>query len=256
MATPPSDEAIERFVRIRRDRPAWPGVPDGLRPSSIEDGYALQAAVHERLAASGDRRAGYKIGATTPRGQQRFGISQPVYAGIFDGTRSASLAEGLSRPLVAPAVEIEMALVLARSIDPNAPGDPLDAVASYQLSCEIIDERYGDNPLAAGVPSLLADDFFNAGFVLGPANPSWRRLDLRRLPATVTRDGEAFAGNTADVLPAPDSLAWLVRSLASRGRRLEAGDIVLTGSIIPPIPVRMPLEVLSLEVEGFVPLTL
>jgi 2-keto-4-pentenoate hydratase len=106
------------------------------------------------------------------------------------------------------------------------------------------------------VPTLLADDFFHARFMLGSANSSWRDLDLARLDAEVLLDGERHGGNTDSVLGAIDSLQWLARKLAQNGRRLKAGDIVLTGSIVPPVPVHTPPVTLELRIEGFEPLTL
>jgi 2-keto-4-pentenoate hydratase len=169
------------------------------------------------------------------------------------------LFEALSIDLTAPSVECEIAVVIGADIDGTnpklSPFDIVNAIATCHLACEIVDNRYGD-PQAVGTPTLLGDDFFHAGFVLGRNNPDWRALDMTHLDAKETIDGEVFTGNSSQVLSAIDSLTWLVRKLAQNGRRLRPGEIVLTGTIIPPTPVKPPPRELILELQGFEPLRL
>src|ERR1700760_4424637 len=110
-------EAVQAFVDVRDRRPAWPGIPEALRPTTIEDGYRLQQAVHERLAALGDPRVGWKIGSTSAAGQQALGITEPFYAGLLTKGRAATLTAALARRMVRPALECEIAVVLGKDID-------------------------------------------------------------------------------------------------------------------------------------------
>ena len=44
------------------------------------------------------------------------------------------------------------------------------------------------------------------------------------------------AGKGSDVNGHPvEPMTWIANSLASRGKSLKAGDIVITGSMIPPV---------------------
>lgn len=246
-------EAVASFLAARSKRPPWTGVPEAHRPATVEEGYRLQAMVHEALGGP----IGYKVGSTSAAGQRAFGLNEPVYAGLFEDDRASSLRDGLGSGLVAPSVECEIAFVLGDDVDPAAasPERLRESIASCHAACEIIDNRYGD-PLSVGVPSLLVDDFFHARFVLGPANPAWREFDLARLGAEVRLDGTSHRGNAADVLSATEALRWLAEKLGRSGRGLKAGDIVLTGAIVPPIPVAAPPASLSLRIEGFEPLIL
>lgn len=252
-------DAVADFIRVRGDRPRWSGVAPALRPRTVDEGYRLQKAVHERLEASGTRRVGYKVGATSKAGQQYFGIDEPTYAGIFENTRMKSLADIMRAGLVEPSVECEVAVILGTDIDASAdtlgPAMIADAISACHIACEIIDNRYGD-PLAVGVPSLLVDDFFNAGFVLGADNPQWRTLDLRNLNGSIRIDGVTASGNSADILDALTSVQWLAKKLAQAGRRLRAGEIVLTGSIVVPTRLDPQARSLVLSIEGFRPLDL
>jgi 2-keto-4-pentenoate hydratase len=252
-------DAAAAFIDARASRPHWPGVPASLCPTTITEAYQVQQAIHARLATQGVKRIGYKIGSTSPANQRPWGLSEPVYAGIFTDTQSDTLAAALARPLLHPSLECEVALKLGRDIDGKdpalAPAMILDAVEACHIACEIIDGRY-EVPMSLGVPTLLADDFFHAGFVLGPPNPHWRQLDYRALEGSIEIDGTRTNGNAADTLDAISAMLWLARKLADTGNRLRAGDIVLTGSFTRPVPIALPARAVALTITGFAPLSL
>jgi 2-keto-4-pentenoate hydratase len=252
-----TQNAAQAFVDIRTQRPAWPGVPDALRPKTIEEGYRLQQAVHDRLAAQGDPRVGWKIGSTSAAGQQAFGITEPVYAGLLTRGRALSLAEALARPMARPALECEIAVILSRDIDGADPTlstqQLMDSVAACHIACEIIDNRFGD-PKAVGVPTLLADDYLQVGFVLGAENRRWREQDLTEAEGAIEIDGQTATGSARTVLSAFDALRWLAVKLASVGRRLHQGEVVLTGTLVPPTPISLPARSVTLSITGFEPL--
>jgi 2-keto-4-pentenoate hydratase len=253
------DDAVSAFVAARGSRPHWPGVAPELRPATIAEGYHLQQAIHAHLAEQGIRRLGYKIGSTSPVNQRPWGLTEPVYAGIFTDTRADTLAAALARPMLQPSLECEVAFQLGRDVDGADPALSIatirDAIAACHISCEIIDGRY-EAPLQIGVPTLLADDFFQAGFVLGAANPGWRDLDYGALEGAIEIDGVRTAGHAADTMDALTAMLWLSRKLAESGAVLRAGEIVLTGSFTRPIPVTLPARAIALTITGFAPLVL
>ncbi|HEX3992027.1 MAG TPA: hypothetical protein VHX39_12725 [Acetobacteraceae bacterium] len=249
-----NQESVQAFVEARGRRPEWSGIAPPLRPSTIEDGYRLQAAIHDRLAAGGDGRVGWKVGCTSATGQGGFGLREPVYAGLLDSGRSLSLAGALSRKLTNPSLECEIAVVLRRDLDGTDP-DIADAIGACHIACEIIDNRYGD-AMAVGVPSLIADDFFQVGFVLGTECPEWRGQDLAAATGFIEIDGQRRTGSARDGLSVFDSLRWLAKALARNGLALRAGEIVLTGTLVAPAPVALPARAVSLGVSGFPTLAL
>ena len=253
------DDAVSAFVAARATRPHWPGVPIALRPTTIAEGYRLQRAIHTRLGAQGIQRVGYKVGSTSPANQRPWGLHEPVYAGIFTDTRTDGLAAALARPLLHPSLECEVAFQLGHDIDGADPAlataTIIDAIAACHIACEIIDGRY-HAPMDIGVPTLLADDFFHAGFVLGAAHPGWRALPYGTLEGAIEIDGARTSGNAADTLDALTAMLWLARKLAESGTRLRAGEIVLTGSFTKPVPIVLPARLVTLTITGFEPLAL
>jgi 2-keto-4-pentenoate hydratase len=87
----------------------------------------------------------------------------------------------------------------------------------------------------------VADNASGGAFVLGGAD--WIPLDDLDLAAVeVTLDcpwSDPVRGRGDVVLGDPvASLAWLAHAVAARtGRPLQAGDVVMTGSLHPPVPV-------------------
>lgn len=242
----------DRLVWARAQRPHWREDSFDSKPETLEEGYRAQMAVRDALVASGVNAVGYKVGSTSSPGQKSYGLSEPVYASIFEDTEFCSLSDAFLRDYASPSVECEIAVRLAKDI-PGPDTSRQDVIAALEwcrLGCEVIDGRYPD-PAATGVPTLLADGFFNAGFVLGPPTDNWRDIDLSNLRGEIVVNDKATAGTTANVLDPIQSLQWLSRKLVQHGRYLAAGSIVLTGSLVPPVPVRFPLCSLSLSVSGF-----
>ena len=98
---------------------------------------------------------------------------------------------------------------------------------------EIVDDRYVDYK-SLDTPTLIADDFFDGGCVLGRPIADWRSLDLPSLSGLTRINGvEVGRGRGADVMGHPfEALAWLANSLARRGRSLRASEFVFTGSVV------------------------
>ena len=130
-----------------------------------------------------------------------------------------------------------------------------EAVEACYPAIEIVDDRYVKWQ-TLGAPTLVADDFFAAGCVLGQAVARAGAPDLLGVAGRAIINGkEEGRGTGADVLGHPHhALAWLANHLASEGRALHAGQIVLTGSLVKTIwlkagdHVRMELDGLG-EVE-------
>ncbi|MEP2926242.1 MAG: fumarylacetoacetate hydrolase family protein, partial [Bauldia litoralis] len=104
-------------------------------------------------------------------------------------------------------------------------------VAAYMPAIEIVDDRYADWR-TTDTPTLIADDFFAAGCVLGdPVRAVGAPGET--VGVTTINGAEAGRGLGSDVMGDPlNALAWLANSLAARGQGLRKGEIVLTGSLV------------------------
>jgi len=77
----------------------------------------------------------------------------------------------------------------------------------------------------------------NAGIVMGAARHDVGAVDLRWIGAILTRDAEVEeTGLGAGVLNDPvEAVVWLARRMAMYGQRIEAGQVILSGSFIRPV---------------------
>ena len=183
-------------------------LPDHCRPRDEAAGYAVQNAAHQALAARGwGGLAGYKIGCTIPLMQERLEIYSPCGGGILASTVHQSGVALTCADYVKVGVETEIAVEIGRDL---TPGDgPFDraamagVVSACMASMEIVDNRYADFR-ECGPPTLIADDFFDAGCVLGPAVATWRDLDLAAVAGCLLVNGEEVGnGHGADALGHP-----------------------------------------------------
>ena len=85
--------------------------------------------------------------------------------------------------------------------------------------------------------TLIADDFFGAGAVLGEPNTDWRSVDLGAVSGGMSINGTSVgSGLGGDILGHPlEALAWIANSLNGRRSRLRAGEFVLLGSLVQTV---------------------
>ena len=232
--------AAETIAAARRSRTPLEPLAAGIAPETEADGYLVQDTVHELLAADVGARVGCKIGCTSAVMQQYLDIPHPCGGGVFAKGVFASGAKLGHRDYVRVGVECEIAVKLARDLAPSQAPFTADsvgpAIEAYLPAIEIVDDRYVEWQ-TLGAPTLVADDFFAAGCVLGQSVPRPAAPDLLSVIGRAVVNGvEVGQGSGADVLGHPHhALAWLANHLASRGKTLRAGEIVLTGSLVKTV---------------------
>ena len=209
---------------------------EAIRPRDEAEAYAIQDAVHDRLRTTPiGRRVGRKIGCTTPVMQNYLGIPNPCAGGVFEGGVHRSGVALDAGDYLRVGIECEIAVRLARDLLPAAmpfSAESLsDAVEAFIPAIEIVDDRYADWR-RTDTPTLIADDFFAAGCVLG--EPSASIGEAAGIVGVTTINGtEVGRGRGSDVMGHPlNALAWLANSSAARGKPLSRGEIVLTGSLV------------------------
>ena len=251
------DRAAEALLAHRRAREAMRGLPEGVGPRSEAEGVAVQRALAARLGANPP--AGFKIGATAKVMQDYLGLAGPAAGFMPREGLHASGAVLRFADFLAPGVECELAVRLATDLPPGpcSPAAAAEAVGALFAGIEIVERRYHD--LAAfGTPGLIADQVFHAAAVLGTPQPDWRTRDLASLAGRIMVDGiERGHGNGGDLLGHPmHALAWLAgSSVAAAFGGLRAGQVVMLGSVTPPIWLDAPGEV-TVAFPSLAPVTL
>jgi 2-keto-4-pentenoate hydratase len=255
--------AAAKFIATaRRSRAPLAALPSDIVPADEAEGYKVQRALPDLMRPQLGSLVGYKIGCTSKVMQEYLDIPHPCGGGVFEKGVHDSGAKLAASDYVRVGVECEIAVKLARDLLP--PEQPFtaewmgEAVEAYYPAIEIVDDRYVKWE-TAGAPTLVADDFFAAGCVLGDAVARSAVPDLLKVAGRAIINGkEAGRGTGADVLGHPHhALAWLANHLAGEGRGLHAGQIVLTGSLVKTVwlsagdHVRMELDGLGVVEATF-----
>lgn len=212
-----------------------------LTLDSLDEAYAAQRALVQRW--SGGARgpiAGYKVALTSKAVQELCGVDHPCVGAIFASTVHRSPAKVRRSDFIRLGLEFELCFRLGAPL----PGGPQPytaatvraAVAEAVPAFELVEDRASDYSKLNAV-SLVADNCWCGGIVLGEATGDWRALDLTRNPVSLdyTSGGkrETETATTGAVLNDPlNVLAWAANVLAGQGRGLEAGMWVMTGSAL------------------------
>ena len=206
-------------------------LPGGL-PADEAGAYAVQRAA---IAAYGERRVGYKIGATSPEAQALLKTDHPFRAPLFwpDCHDSDVAIEEPGYGLVG--LEPEFALRLGADLPARETPYTLDevraAVATVHPAFEVIGLRL-PSALFKNITVVTTDFGANVGFVAGDGVGDWQEHDLASIPVQAEIDGEEVAtGSGANALGHPlNAVLWLANSLDVSEGGLAAGDWVSTGT--------------------------
>jgi 2-keto-4-pentenoate hydratase len=215
-------EAAALLAKARETRKPLAEFPATCRPSTNEDGYAIQDAV---AAATGEAIGGYKAIAPKDGAPTR----GPLYARMIRATPTRYPAAAV-RPC---GVEAEVAFRCTRDLPARAAEYGREEVAAALEACaaiEVVSTRFADHSKLS-VFERLADNNLNGGFVHGPAVADWRKLDLPNLHVVLEVNGKTIVDHngghpTGDPLGVAVALANMLRS----GPGLKQGQFITCGT--------------------------
>ncbi len=232
--------AAEYLIACRKER-RNAEMPQNYCPASRAEGYLIQARLE---ALSAKPVCGWKIAATSVAGQEHIGVDGPLAGRIFvemllQADEPVSLEHNRMRKL-----ELEFAFRMGRDLPPRQTpyerDEVLAAVDSLHLSLEIPDARYA-TPDVMGAPLLIADNACADRFIFGPPSDlDWRARDLAgQAVRAVVNEREEIHGRGSNVLGCPtQALTWLANELSRNAVTLRAGQIVSTGTCLPPVDIK------------------
>jgi len=209
---------------------------------TMDDAYAIQAAQIEQKLAMGRTVIGWKIGLTSKAMQYAVGVDIPDSGILYD---DMEFADGASVPrgrFIQPRVEAEIAFRMKASLDGAVSREEVLAATDYVVpALEILDTRVERANPAKGlkrtIVDTIADNAANAGIVIGNQQHDPAAVDLRWTGVICARNGEVEeTGLGAGVLNDPVmGIVWLAERMATYGQKIEAGQIILSGSFIRPV---------------------
>ena len=221
-----------------RMRATYCNLPEPIAPSSFAEAYAAQEALCRLWEPWLGPVAGRKIAVTTKVMQELMGIDHPCMGTVFAARVHRSPARLTKAEFINVRVECELAVRLGRTLpkepSPYTRESVRPAVSAIMAAFELIEDRNADYNSCKAL-SLIADNAWNGGVVLGAATSPPAGSDLNGISGRLRRDGrEELAGTTDDPLGA---LAWVANLAAERGQPLAADMVVITGSIVPTVDI-------------------
>lgn len=236
------EQAVAALLPAFRDHGRLVALDPGCRPTSRAEGYEVQAAL---LNAVGEPGIGWKIAATSTAGQQHIGVSGPLAGRLL---QSRCLADGATVSLAGnfmAVAEAEFAFRIGRDLKrtgstPMSVSEVMASVEALHVAIEVPASRFEDFA-KAGEAQLIAEFACACFFVVGQeVKTDWRSVDLKDHQVSVTCNGATVAqGQGSNVLGDPRlALTWLANELVDHDRCLQAGDVVMTGTCVVPVPVK------------------
>ena len=231
------DSAGQALFQCLQDRTTLPPLTDTYPDIDINDAYQISQVLLALRLKAGETVIGKKIGATSRAVQDMLGVYQPDFGFLTDAMWAR---EGLipTDRLIAPRAEAEIGFRLHTSL--QGPGvtaqDVLQATESVVACFEIVDSRIRDWKIK--IEDTIADNASCGVFVLSEEEISPSGLDLRALKVIVEKNGQFLSeGLGTAVQGAPENaIAWLANTLGEFGIPFNAGEIVLSGSLVPLEP--------------------
>jgi 2-keto-4-pentenoate hydratase len=205
-------------------------------------GYAIDdripAGMREQLARRderGERQIGWKVGFGAPAAMEMLKIERPLVGFLMESGLVDDAAEVPVGSWTKPMLEAEIAVHLAHDVAGDASWDEVRAaIGGLSAAIELADV----DPPPEDVRTILAGNIFHRHVVLGPVDRE--RSTGEGISARVLVDGREVAA-TDDPAALTGEIVEVVRltaeTLAGCGERLRAGEVVITGSVIPPHPV-------------------
>jgi len=220
---------------------------------TIDDAYHISLRMlSRRLESDGERVVGKKIGVTSKPVQDMLGVFQPDFGFL---TNAMEYADGSDIPvaghLIQPRAEGEIAFRLKKDL--QGPGvteqDVLDATESIMPCFEIVDSRIRNWEIK--IQDTVADNASCGAYVLGRNAVDPRDFDLPNLKMRIWKNGEFHSEGLGSAVQGNPltAVAWLANTLGEFGIPFKAGEVILSGSLAPLIPV-VAGDSMRLELEG------
>jgi len=202
---------------------------------SVEQAYDVQAMLIENKICNGERIIGWKVGATSQAvmDQLQGEIGEPIFGCMTSKSCYPYLKGVKASDFCRLAIEGEIAFIMQRPL--RGPGitnaDVIMATSGVMASVELVDSRIKD--WNASIPEIIADNSFHAGVILGPFTRPISALDLRHEGVVLSKNGRLLASACGcEALNNPvNVVTWLANKLSQFDREIQAGEVIMTGSL-------------------------
>ncbi len=230
------DQFIHSVVTARQNHTLFKAPTKLIGALNLEQAYDIQMQLDQALIPVLGSVAGYKVAFAAKASQQQFGVNEPAAGSLFLGQRIPAGSELRCSDFVTCIVEAEVAFTIGKKIDAA-----LADVAALRpfvkwvhIGFDIGNDLLSPGSEKANAADAIASGLSSHGFVIGPAH-SPEEINLEQLILTLSKDQQVVSAAPAtQVMNSPwNSLLWLANHLVKKGRSLQPGDVVLSGTAGP-----------------------
>jgi 2-keto-4-pentenoate hydratase len=219
----------------------------------IKSGMQQQLRSRRELLAAGKKPLGWKLAFGGPAALERLRTNAPLVGFLMADAVVASGSTISFADWKKPAAEPELTVYLGKDLAPGADRKTtMDAIAGLGAAIELADV---DHP-SDDVEGTLARNIYQRHLILGGCDATHAGGSLSGLNARVFRTGAELA-NTSEFEALTGELitnvSHVANLLAHFGETLRAGQIIIAGSITPPIWVG-PGETIGFHLEPLEPI--
>jgi len=206
---------------------------------TLDEAYRIQEITIRYRMTRGERMLGMKMGYTDQSKLKASGLAAPTYGVLMD---TMQISEGMTFSLkgkIHPRIEPEIAFVLGKDLEGAlSPAQALQACSGVCAAFEIVDSRYTNYEGITPIDGV-ADNGSASGFVLGTIMRRPDKGDVSNLGVAFEVNGKmiGFASSAASLGHPARSLSELSRVMAAKGQVLKAGSIILSGGLLPSVPL-------------------
>ena len=242
----------DELYRALRERRMVAPLTEREPDITIEDAYRISLRLLERREADGEKVIGKKIGVTSKAVQSMLDVHRPDFGYLTDRMLySSGEVVPVSGEMIQARAEGEIAFILKSALrGPGVTNAEVLAATEGVMACfEIVDSRIRDWQIR--IQDTIADNASCGVFVLGDALVDPCNVDLATCGLVLEKNGEIVAtGAGAAALGSPvNAVAWLANTLGEFGIELQAGEVILSGSLAPLIPVE-PGDSMHMRIGG------
>jgi len=222
-----------QLISQHKNKKQFSNLLGNLRPVSKEEAYLAQFEFQAR--SSRGPLGGFKIALASSTQQELCGINSPIAGGIFLKEIFPNNHQIFLDQYHGLGLEFELAFRISKQISPNdlrtKEFNMLSCVADIYPAFELIADRDADYQNLDAL-TLIADNAWSAGVVLGDPIPNWENISLTDLTSSLYWNSEPIM--LAPIINANPltSLAWVTNHLGNMGKIIPKDSIIITGSVL------------------------
>jgi 2-keto-4-pentenoate hydratase len=228
------EDAARWIVEEHADKKQFTSLPESFGIKKLSDAYQVQRKVVQLFKQKRGDVGGYKLALTSEPIQKLCGLSHPCTGYLFkseilSGNRTIS-NDDFGRM----AIEFELAIKIGSDLSSQKnPWDRqsiLPHIEAVMPAFELVEDRRASYE-NLDILSIIADNCWSGGTVIGEPCYNWKNLDFDRLEVEKDINGEKEFASTGKALGNPfNSVVWMANFFNNHKETIQAGDILMTGS--------------------------